>query len=142
MPEKPEAEENRWASEIGRPSKPTCEKLPPLTPREEIGRLLLPFFELHRRPFRPAILSLFAEALGDLTPREVELGFSEAAKRLRYFPTPAEVRQLLHAALERLPPRGNTADPRCPRCEGTGWKRVNRQGSQFVVECACRKKNG
>ena len=76
-----------------------------LTSREEIGKYLLSFCELHRRQLTPALLSLFCEALADLTPNEVQLGFQEVARRVKFFPAPAEIREALEVALERMPRR-------------------------------------
>jgi len=115
--------------------------LPSLTSREEIGKLLLPFCELHRRSIAP-LLSLYCEALADLTPREVKLGFTEVAKRTRFFPTPADVRDAMEAALERMPkhPRRLAADD-CKNCDGTGWAIVEKDGRRMAILCSCTKRS-
>jgi len=115
--------------------------LPSLTSREKIGELLLPFCTLHRRRIAP-LMNLFCNALADLTPREVELGFNEVAKRTKFFPTPADVREALEAALERLPSRPlQLASEDCPHCSGCGWKIVDRDGHRMAILCSCTKQS-
>lgn len=113
-----------------------------LTSREQIGKHLLPFFVLHRRRFSAEVLTLFHDALADLTPREVELGFTEVAKRQKFFPTPADVREAMEAALERLPsqPR-RLASENCPHCFGCGWKTVERDGRRMAILCSCTRQS-
>lgn len=107
-----------------------------LTSREEIGKYLLSFCELHRRQLTPALLSLFCEALADLTPNEVQLGFREVAKRVKFFPAPAEIREALEVALERMPRRSLAKDD-CPHCEGYGWRTVEKEGRRMAILCSC-----
>lgn len=114
-----------------------------LTSREQIGKHLLPFFVLHRRKFSAEVLTLFQEALADLTPREVELGFTEVAKRQKFFPTPADVREAMEAALERMPSQSRRlADENCKDCNGCGWKIVEKNGLRMAIGlCHCTKRS-
>lgn len=113
-----------------------------LTSRDEIGRYLLSFCELHRRAMTPAILNLFCEALADLTPRELRLGFQEVARRTRFFPTPADVRDAMEAALERMPrQRRQLAAEDCPKCSGCGWRTVEKDGRRMAILCSCTKRS-
>lgn len=106
-----------------------------LTSREEIGKHLLRFCALHRREL-PPILDLYCEALEDLTPREVQLGFQEVAKRSKFFPTPKDIREALEVALERMPSRRLAKDD-CQKCGGTGWEIRERDGRRMAILCSC-----
>lgn len=133
---------SKQISPLTEPNERAPGELPSITPREEIGKHLLPLLELHRRPYRPGVLSLFCEALADLTPREVDLGFRECAKRLKFFPTPADVREALNVALERMPQQTRRlADENCARCNGTGWEIVERGGRRMAILCSCTKQS-
>ena len=79
----------------------------------------------------PRLLTLFCEALSDLTPQEVELGFREASKRLKFFPTTAEIRGLMEAALERTPEAYILQPPTALNVTDMVGKRLRKKGVQW-----------
>lgn len=98
---------------------------------------------VYRKKYDPEMLAGYFDGLSDLTDRELNLAYLEAIKRRKFFPTPAELRESLDIALERMP-RVTEADPNCKACDGTGWKIVERgadgRGGKFAVNCPCRQR--
>lgn len=68
------------------------------TPSRELLELLARELLLTGAMFRTEITELisvgYREALSDLTPSEIERGFREARKKLKFFPLAAEIREL------------------------------------------------
>jgi len=88
------------------------------------------------------MIRAYIEALGDLTPNEWDLGVREVIRRDKFFPTPAEIRARLMAALEKMP-RQREADANCKDCGGSGWKVVEnkKDGGNWAVSCPCRQRS-
>lgn len=93
--------------------------------------------EIFSRDFSHEMFRTYCDCLYDLRAPELELGFSEALRRTKFFPTPAEVRMALDVALERMP-RRREADENCNLCGGTGWKLLERDGQKWAATCDCR----
>jgi hypothetical protein len=93
----------------------------------------------YQRPLTREMVEAYHEALSDLLPREAALAFAEGTRRCKWFPNPAELREAMTVALERMP-RRTESDPSCPKCQGAGWKEVEKNGLRFVASCDCRKR--
>ena len=59
--------------------------------------------QVYDRRIGELLVATFTSALADLTVRQIELGFSEAFKTCKFFPTPSEILESLKIALEREP---------------------------------------
>lgn len=112
--------------------------LKPLVDRKTLERFYRRAWMAHGRPpeYSPTSeqIEIYWQELADLTSAELELGFSEALKRVKFFPKIAEIRQCLDIALERMP-RPTNSHEGCPECLGVGWITVERKGRKFAVEC-------
>lgn len=95
--------------------------------------------ETYGRPMSADGIEGYLRALSDLTIPEITLAFGEAIKRCKYFPNPAEIREAMYVALERMP-RQKQALESCPDCGGTGWKIVEKNGQRWAASCPCRKR--
>lgn len=126
------------------------DSLPPVSSKKAIGELLIKLSNVYRKKFAPEMLDGYFDGLSDLTDRELNLAYLEAIKRRKFFPTPAELRESLDIALERMP-RVSEADPNCKSCDGTGWKIVeparsadgrdaDGRSGKFAVNCPCRQR--
>jgi hypothetical protein len=62
------------------------------------------FSQVYRQETTEAGVWAFREALADLSAAELDLACREAIKRLKFFPTPAEIRECLTTARENLRP--------------------------------------
>lgn len=112
--------------------------LKPLCDKDLLRKLLRRSWVANGKPEKytptPELVDVYWEALADLTEAELRLGFLECTKRLEYFPKPAEIRQHMDHALERMP-RPVNPNENCPECHGGGWKIVERKERRFAVEC-------
>lgn len=117
------------------------ERLPPISGVELIKKRLLQLAETYQRQMTREMVLGYVEALDDFTPNEIDLAFREAVKRCKFFPNPAEIRECLNVALERMP-RTREAVNDCKLCEGMGWRVVEKNGRKFAVQCGCRRKAG
>lgn len=63
-----------------------------------IRQWLVVFGGLFQRELTELLIGTYCEALSDLTPTEIALGCKGAIKRLKFFPTPAEIRECLGIA--------------------------------------------
>jgi hypothetical protein len=115
--------------------------LPPISGVEQIKRHLMRLAETYNRILTVEAVRGYIEALDDFTPDELDLAFREAYRRCKFFPNPAEIRECLSVALERMP-RTRIADENCKDCEGMGWKVIEKKDRKFAVQCNCRRKAG
>jgi hypothetical protein len=76
------------------------------------------FSQVYRTEATEAAVWAFREALADLAPSEINLACRQAIRDLKFFPTPAEIRNCLASAREKLAsqPRRNlpTWEPETP----------------------------
>ena len=105
-----------------------------------IVKWLTRYCEVFRKEMTQNLFEAYRDCLYDLTEPELELGFTEALRRSRFFPNPGDVRDALDVALERMP-RRRESDPECKICAGNGWKIVERDGRRWAATCDCRKRN-
>jgi hypothetical protein len=79
---------------------------------------------------------LYQQTLKDLRPELLHKAFLLAAKRSKFRPTPAEVREAATVEAERIPNSGRSHEE-CVVCRGTGWKIVPRLDGlgEWAVKC-------
>lgn len=71
------------------------------------------------------MIRAYIEALNDLNETEVEIAFSEAARRRKFFPNPAEIREALEIMRDHTHVgKPYEFSPQCKRCGGTGYELV------------------
>lgn len=99
------------------------------------------YCEVFRKEFTQTLFETYRDCLYDLSVAELELAFAEGMRRTRFFPNPAEVRDALDAALERMPRRREAVED-CPKCQGDGWKVIEKNGTKYAIQCGCRRKTG
>jgi len=63
-----------------------------------LTKWLLVFSQLYRQEATEAAVWAYRESLDDLSAEEIELACREAIRRLKFFPTPAEIRECLTLA--------------------------------------------
>ena len=98
-----------------------------------IARKLNVFAQVYDRRINRLLIEAYVAALADLTVRQLEIGFSEAIKRYKFFPTPAEVRDAMQVVIEKEPRRAISV-PDCDICQGTGWI----VKGKYASKCDCR----
>ena len=104
-----------------------------------IVRWLTRYCEVYRKEMTRELFETYRDVLGNFTAQELELGFSEAMRRTKFFPVPADIVDALYCALEKMP-RAREADAQCEKCHGDGWKIIEKEGYKFAITCECRKR--
>lgn len=93
-------------------------------------------FSIFNVPVTDEIMQGYLEALQGLTPEQVDRGCIESAKRSRFLPKAAEIRESATTDYTIREPEGEE----CPICKGTGYKLVDvKSGYKLAVVCDCRK---
>lgn len=86
-------------------------------------------------------ITAFDIALCDLSPSELKLACEESLRRCEWFPRPADIRESLRVARERLNEFGNSPTGKnCQFCGGSKWKVVPNPwapGYEYAVRCDC-----
>jgi hypothetical protein len=113
---------------------------PPINMKILLRTLTVNLCAIYQKRVTEPMIEGYWNALSDLSEREASLAFREATKRCKFLPTPAEIREALNVALERMPRRGSSADAKCEHCDGNGWEVVEHDGRKFAITCRCIKK--
>ena len=74
------------------------------TSSSTLGKWLVIFSQVYRQEITEPAVWAFREALADLSDSEVELACREVIKRVKFFPTPADVRECLATARSNIQP--------------------------------------
>lgn len=72
-------------------------------PREVIQKMLAMFAECYRQEVSRGLLAIYVDALDGLTAQEVETAAKRAMRELKWFPKPAELRELARPKQEQIP---------------------------------------
>ena len=102
---------------------------------------LIVYGKAYREEISEELVLLYCETLKDLRPEVLHKAFLEAAKKSKFRPTPAEVREAAGVEIERQPKRKSEAREDCEQCRGTGWKMVEFEGrpGKYAAKCECRR---